>query len=85
MYSDVVLKMTVQLLQETTGRAVDVVAFYLQSVVGGCWILLEYIDLAAADVASILASLVDTGTLSVPAYRDWISAAPGFPLIVTQR
>jgi len=70
MYSDVVLKMTVQLLQETTGRAVDVVAFYLQSVVGGCWILLEYIDLAAADVASILASLVDTGTLSVPAYRD---------------
>jgi len=32
-------------------------------VVGGHWILLEYVDSAAADVASILASFMGTGTL----------------------
>ena len=53
-----------------TGRAVNVVSFYLQAVDGGHWILLEYVDSAAADVASVLASLVGTGTLSVPGCRD---------------
>jgi len=65
--------------------AADVVALYLQAVVGGHWILLEDIDSAAADVASVLASLVETGTLSVPGYRDCARAAPGFQLVVTQR
>jgi len=65
--------------------AIDVVAFYLQAVVCGHWIVLEDIDSAAADVASVLASLVETGTLSVPGYRDCVRAAPGFQLFVTQR
>jgi AAA ATPase containing von Willebrand factor type A (vWA) domain len=88
MCGDVVLKVIVQLsscCKQTTGRGVDIVAFYLQAVGGGHWILLEDIDSAAADVASVLASLVETGTLSVPGYRDCVRAAPGFQLIVTQR
>ena len=48
--------------------------------------MLEYIDSAAADVASVLASLVDTETLSVPAWLQGLNQAPpGFQLIVTQR
>jgi len=65
--------------------AIDVVAFYLQAVDGGHWIVLEDIDSAAADVVSVLASLVETGTLSVPGYRDCVRTAPGFQLFVTQR
>jgi midasin len=53
-------------------------------VIGGHWILLEDIDSAAADVASVLASLVETGTLSVPGYRDCVKVAPGFQLFVTK-
>jgi len=57
---------------------------YSQAVIGGHWILLEDIDSAAADVASVLASLVETGTLSVPGYRDCVKVAPGFQLFVTK-
>lgn len=53
--------------------------------VGGHWILLEDIDSATSDVASVLASLVEMGTLSVPGYRDCVRVASGFQLIVTQR
>jgi midasin (ATPase involved in ribosome maturation) len=54
-------------------------------VIGGYWILLEDVDSAAADVASVLASFVETGTLSVPGYKDCVKAAPGFQLFVTKR
>jgi midasin len=54
-------------------------------VTGGHWILLEDVDSAAADVSSLVASLVETGTLSVPGYRDCVAVAPGFQLFVTKR
>ncbi|KAJ4439015.1 hypothetical protein ANN_14971 [Periplaneta americana] len=57
----------------------------LPAVVGGHWILLEDIDSAAADVATVLISLMETGMLSVPGYRDCIKVAPGFQLFVTKR
>ena len=56
-----------------------------QAVVSGKWLLLEDIDSAALDVASILSNLMETGTLSVPGYRDTIHVASGFQLFVTQR
>jgi midasin len=59
--------------------------FYSQAVTGGHWILLEDVDSAAPDVASVLASLVETGMLSVPGYRDCVRVTPGFQLFVTKR
>ncbi|KAI4499123.1 hypothetical protein M0802_005706 [Mischocyttarus mexicanus] len=56
-----------------------------QAVINGYWLLLEDIDSAALDVASVLYSLLETGTLSVPGYRDNIFAKDGFQLFVTQR
>jgi midasin len=56
-----------------------------QAVIGGKWLLLEDIDSAALDVASILSNLMETGTLSVPGYRDIIHVKSGFQLFVTQR
>lgn len=56
-----------------------------QAVLSGKWLLLEDIDSAALDVASVLSNLMETGTLSVPGYRDTIYAKSGFQLFVTQR
>ncbi|XP_043500763.1 midasin [Polistes fuscatus] len=56
-----------------------------QAVIAGKWLLLEDIDNAALDVASVLNNLLETGTLSVPGYRDNIYAKNGFQLFVTQR
>ncbi|XP_046836565.1 midasin isoform X1 [Vespa crabro] len=56
-----------------------------QAVIAGKWLLLEDIDSAALDVASVLSNLLETGTLSVPGYRDNIYARSGFQLFVTQR
>ncbi|XP_023315085.1 LOW QUALITY PROTEIN: midasin-like [Trichogramma pretiosum] len=56
-----------------------------QAVIDGKWLLLEDIDSAALDVASILGNLMETGTLSVPGYRDTIYAKSGFQLFFTQR
>lgn len=56
-----------------------------QAVMAGKWLLLEDIDSAALDVASVLSNLLETGTLSVPGYRDNIYARSGFQLFVTQR
>ncbi|XP_077262322.1 midasin [Temnothorax americanus] len=56
-----------------------------QAVVAGKWLLLEDVDSAALDVASVLSNLVETGTLSVPGYRDTIYTNSGFQLFVTQR
>ena len=53
--------------------------------IGGHWILLEDIDSAAADVMSVLSSLIETGSLSVPGYRDCVKMSPGFQLFVTKR
>ena len=56
-----------------------------QAVLGGKWLLLEDIDSAALDVASVLGNLMETGALSVPGYRDKIYAKSGFQLFLTQR
>ncbi|XP_011702049.1 PREDICTED: midasin-like [Wasmannia auropunctata] len=56
-----------------------------QAVVAGKWLLLEDVDSAALDVASVLSNLMETGTLSVPGYRDTIYANSEFQLFVTQR
>ncbi|XP_011881988.1 PREDICTED: midasin isoform X2 [Vollenhovia emeryi] len=56
-----------------------------QAVVAGKWLLLEDVDSAALDVASVLSHLMETGTLCVPGYRDTIYASSGFQLFVTQR
>ncbi|KAJ8669608.1 hypothetical protein QAD02_000867 [Eretmocerus hayati] len=56
-----------------------------QAVMAGKWLLLEDIDSAALDVASVLSSLMETGTLSVPGYKDTIHVKSGFQLFVTQR
>ncbi|XP_071447069.1 midasin [Hetaerina americana] len=56
-----------------------------QALIGGSWILLEDIDSAPTDVITILASLLETGSISVPGYRDCVTASPGFQLFTTQR
>ncbi|XP_043277150.1 midasin [Venturia canescens] len=56
-----------------------------QAVINGKWLLLEDIDSAALDVASCLSNLIETGTLSVPGYRDTIYPKSGFQLFLTQR
>lgn len=57
----------------------------LQAVAGGHWLLLEDIDCATSDVAAVLASLLETGSLCVPGFRDYLPAAPGFQLFLTYR
>lgn len=56
-----------------------------QAAIAGNWLLLEDIDSAALDVASVLSNLVETGTLSVPGYRDTIHVRSDFQLFLTQR
>ncbi|XP_052133380.1 midasin [Frankliniella occidentalis] len=56
-----------------------------QAVIGGYWLLLEDIDSCATDVAAVLSSLLETGSLSVPGFKDSVHAAPGFQLFFTQR
>lgn len=56
-----------------------------QAVITGKWLLLEDVDSAALDVASVLSNLMETGTLCVPGYRDTIYTNSGFQLFVTQR
>ncbi|KYN05743.1 Midasin [Cyphomyrmex costatus] len=56
-----------------------------QAVIAGKWLLLEDVDSAALDVASVLSNLMETGTLCVPGYRDTIYVNSGFQLFVTQR
>ncbi|XP_011314888.1 midasin isoform X1 [Fopius arisanus] len=56
-----------------------------QAVMSGKWLLLEDIDSATLDVASVLSSLMETAALSVPGYRDTVYAKSGFQLFLTQR
>ncbi|KAK5645761.1 hypothetical protein RI129_004225 [Pyrocoelia pectoralis] len=56
-----------------------------QAVTEGSWLLLEDIDLANMDIASVLMALLENGVLTVPGYRDSVPVAPGFKLFMTQR
>lgn len=56
-----------------------------QAVTEGNWLLLEDIDCANSDIASILTGLLENRSLTVPGYRDSVRIAPGFQLFVTQR
>lgn len=51
----------------------------------GYWILLEDIDMAPADVLSMLIPVLETKTLTLPGRSETIVAAPGFQLFATQR
>ncbi|CAH2010078.1 unnamed protein product [Acanthoscelides obtectus] len=56
-----------------------------QAVVEGSWLLLEDIDSASMDIASIITSLLENGCLTVPGYKDSVPITPGFQLFLTQR
>ncbi|CAH0557511.1 unnamed protein product [Brassicogethes aeneus] len=56
-----------------------------QAVVDGNWLLLEDIDSASMDIASVLTSLLENRCLTVPGYKDSVPVAPNFQLFVTQR
>ncbi|KAL1494716.1 hypothetical protein ABEB36_010268 [Hypothenemus hampei] len=56
-----------------------------QAVVEGHWLLLEDIDLVNMDIASVICSLLENNSLTVPGYRDSVPITPGFQLFVTQR
>lgn len=51
----------------------------------GSWLVLEDIDLASMDIASVIASLLENKALTVPGYRDLVQISPGFQLFMTQR
>lgn len=51
----------------------------------GSWLLLEDIDSASMDIASVLVSLIENKFLTVPGYRDYVPVSPGFQLFLTQR
>lgn len=56
-----------------------------QAVIEGSWLLLEDIDSASMDIATVITSLLENGYLTVPGYRDTVPITPGFQLFVTQR
>ncbi|XP_037035796.1 midasin isoform X2 [Bradysia coprophila] len=56
-----------------------------QAVISGQWLLLEDIDCATQDVATVLTNLMENRYLSVPGFRDCVRIAPGFQLFVTLR
>lgn len=56
-----------------------------QAVLAGSWLLLEDIDSASMDIASVISGLIENQYLTVPGFRDFISIAPGFQLFMTQR
>lgn len=56
-----------------------------KAVIGGDWLLFEDIDTATSDVVTLLVSLIERNSLSVPGFRDNITPAPGFQMFFTQR
>nr|CAI5834236.1 unnamed protein product [Callosobruchus analis] len=56
-----------------------------QAVVEGSWLLLEDIDSASVDIASVITSLLENRSLTVPGYKDCVPITPGFQLFLTQR
>ncbi|KAH8296969.1 hypothetical protein KR044_002099 [Drosophila immigrans] len=56
-----------------------------QAVMHGYWLLLEDVDAATQDTYTILSSLLERNSLSVPGFRDCMKIEPGFQLFVTMR
>ncbi|KAL3283545.1 hypothetical protein HHI36_006684 [Cryptolaemus montrouzieri] len=56
-----------------------------QAIMEGSWLLMEDIDSANMDIASVLTSLLENRTLSIPGFRDNVAVAPGFQLFLTRR
>ncbi|KAK9869491.1 hypothetical protein WA026_003245 [Henosepilachna vigintioctopunctata] len=56
-----------------------------QAVMEGNWLLMEDIDSANMDVASVLTSLLENEALSIPGFRDNVPITPGFQLFLTRR
>lgn len=56
-----------------------------QAVIEGHWLLLEDIDSASVDIASVLSGLLETNMLTVPGFRDSLKISPGFQIFFTQR
>ena len=56
-----------------------------RAVTSGHWLLIEDIDRASQDVASLLCPLVQEGQLNVPSLGGLVRPAPGFQLFLTQR
>ncbi|KAH8391169.1 hypothetical protein KR215_008404 [Drosophila sulfurigaster] len=56
-----------------------------QAVMHGYWLLLEDLDAATQDTYTILSSLLERNSLSVPGFRDCVKIEPGFQLFVTVR
>lgn len=57
---------------------------FLKAVTEGLWLLLEDIDSASMDVASVLAGLLETRSLIIPGSSN-IKAHSDFQLFLTQR
>ncbi|XP_018570303.1 midasin [Anoplophora glabripennis] len=70
---------------DTPGEFVWQPGVLTQAVLEGNWLLLEDIDSASMDIASLLTSLIENNSLTVPGYRDSVPVASGFHLFVTQR
>ncbi|KAF5287728.1 hypothetical protein FQA39_LY15748 [Lamprigera yunnana] len=56
-----------------------------QAVLDGSWLLLEDIDSANMDIASLLLALLQNSSLTVPGYRDAIPISASFKLFMTHR
>ncbi|KAH8321594.1 hypothetical protein KR074_009789 [Drosophila pseudoananassae] len=56
-----------------------------QAVMNGYWLLLEDLDAATQDTYTILSSLLERQSLSVPGFRESVKIEPGFQLFVTVR
>ncbi|XP_044750466.1 midasin [Coccinella septempunctata] len=56
-----------------------------QAVLEGSWLLMEDIDSANMDIASVLTNLLENKSLSIPGFRDNVPITPGFQLFFTRR
>lgn len=56
-----------------------------QAVLHGYWLLLEDLDSATQDVATVLTNLIENNFLSVPGFRENLKITSGFQLFVTLR
>ncbi|XP_075233650.1 midasin [Lycorma delicatula] len=70
---------------ETPGEFIWQPGALTRAAMEGHWLILEDIDSASSDVAAVLSSMLETGILNVPGFRDSITVAPGFQLFVTYR
>ncbi|KAF5303068.1 hypothetical protein FQR65_LT08397 [Abscondita terminalis] len=56
-----------------------------QAIIDGSWLLLEDVDLANMDIASLITALLENENLTVPGFRDGIPISEDFKLFMTQR